>query len=185
MGDDKRIRKSKAALKEALLTLMKKKDFHKISVKELCGLAGLNRSTFYANYRDTDELLLDVHTDIFRQMTETLGDDWTAAYDAPFGKRKEALSRIIGYLAGRQEIFSLLLSNNDENMFEKHMTDYYGKLYVPQEASWRERYVFLYHSIGSFSLICQWLEERSPCGPEELAELICFMAESGKERGGK
>ena len=90
MGEDKRIKKSKAALKEALLTLMKKKDFHKISVKELCGLAGLNRSTFYANYRDTDELLLDVHTDIFRQMTETLGDDWMAAYDAPFGKRKEA-----------------------------------------------------------------------------------------------
>ena len=45
--------------------------------------------------------------------------------------------------------------------------------------------MFLYHSIGSFSLICQWLEERSPCGPEELAELICFMAESGKEKSGK
>lgn len=185
MSEDKRIRKSKAAMKEALLTLMKKKEFSKISVKELCGLAGLNRSTFYANYKDTDELLLDVHTDVFQQMTEALGDDWTAAYDAPFCRRREALSRIIQYLAGRQEVFSLLLSNNDGNMFEKHMTDYYGKLYVPQEASWRERYVFLYHSIGSFSLICQWLQEESPCEPEELAELLCFMAESGKDRGRK
>lgn len=91
----------------------------------------------------------------------------------------------MGIWPGGRRFLASFFPNNDENMFEKHMTDYYGKLYVPQEASWRERYVFLYHSIGSFSLICQWLEERSPCGPEELAELICFMAESGKERGGK
>lgn len=185
MGEDRRIRKSKAALKKALLVLMRKKEFHKISVKELCGLAELNRSTFYANYRDTEELLLDVHTDIFMQMREALGEEWTAVYDALPGKRKDALCRIIRYLDGRREVFILLLSNNDGNIFEKNMTDYYGKLYVPQDASWRERYVFLYHSIGSFSLICKWLEEQRPCEPEELAELICSMSESGKENGKK
>ena len=42
---------------EALLQLLEKKDFAFISVKEICQKAGVNRSTFYLHYENTDELL--------------------------------------------------------------------------------------------------------------------------------
>lgn len=176
MEQEHRIRKSRAALKQALLDLMKRKKFQKITIKELCVQAGLNRSTFYANYEDINHLLWEVHRDVFKKMTEALGGIWRIGQE----DRLEPMTRIIHYLADNQEVFLLLLSNNEENLFEKHMTDYYMELYLPKEADCRQRYVFLYHTIGSFSLVSRWLWEQKPCPPRELAELICSMSESAK-----
>ena len=38
---------------EALITLLEKKDFEFISIKEICDTAGVNRSTFYLHYDNT------------------------------------------------------------------------------------------------------------------------------------
>ena len=39
-----------ARMDEAFLTLLAKKDFEYITVKEICEVAGVNRSTFYLHY---------------------------------------------------------------------------------------------------------------------------------------
>ena len=44
---------------EALITLLEKKDFEYITVKEICDTAGVNRSTFYLHYENTSDLLKD------------------------------------------------------------------------------------------------------------------------------
>ena len=42
---------------EAFLTLLEKKDFAYITVKEICETAGVNRSTFYLHYETMADLL--------------------------------------------------------------------------------------------------------------------------------
>lgn len=42
---------------EALMSLLEKKDFEYITIKEICSAAGVNRSTFYLHYENTSELL--------------------------------------------------------------------------------------------------------------------------------
>ena len=42
---------------EALITLLEKKDFEYITIKEICDVAGVNRSTFYLHYENTCDLL--------------------------------------------------------------------------------------------------------------------------------
>ena len=42
---------------EALITLLEKKDFEYITIKEICDIAGVNRSTFYLHYENTSYLL--------------------------------------------------------------------------------------------------------------------------------
>ena len=49
---DKRIEKTKLAIKNAFIELRTKKALEKITVKELCELAYINKSTFYSHYRD-------------------------------------------------------------------------------------------------------------------------------------
>ena len=44
-------------MNKALLTLLDKKDFDFITVKEICDTAGVNRSTFYLHYENTVDLL--------------------------------------------------------------------------------------------------------------------------------
>ena len=42
---------------EALITLLEKKDFEYITIKEICNTAGVNRSTFYLHYENVSDLL--------------------------------------------------------------------------------------------------------------------------------
>ena len=49
---DIRIEKTQRAIKNAFLELRAKKPLEKITVKELCALACVNKSTFYSHYED-------------------------------------------------------------------------------------------------------------------------------------
>ena len=60
---DKRIEKTKHMIKSAMLNLMKKKSFNKITVKEICDNAFTSRITFYTYYENKNELVEDIfHT---------------------------------------------------------------------------------------------------------------------------
>ena len=48
-----------AKMDEALISLLEKKDFEYITVKEICVLAGVNRSTFYLHNETTRDLLIE------------------------------------------------------------------------------------------------------------------------------
>lgn len=55
--NDLRVIKTKNALFNTLLDLMKEKEFEEIKVSDICSKALINRSTFYAHYNDKYELL--------------------------------------------------------------------------------------------------------------------------------
>jgi AcrR family transcriptional regulator len=54
---DPRIRRTRQLLHDALLGLLEKKEFDKISVQDITDAATLNRATFYAHYTDKFALL--------------------------------------------------------------------------------------------------------------------------------
>ena len=54
---DRRVRKTKAQLREGLARLMQKKSIKEISVKELVEEVDFNRSTFYLHYTDIYQML--------------------------------------------------------------------------------------------------------------------------------
>lgn len=54
---DRRVQKTRALLHGALASLVHEKPYDDIVVKEILGRANVGRSTFYAHYRDKDELL--------------------------------------------------------------------------------------------------------------------------------
>ena len=53
---DIRVIKSKKAINDAFLLLRAKKELKKITVKELCEKAMVNKSTFYSHYNDIFDL---------------------------------------------------------------------------------------------------------------------------------
>ena len=54
---------TKTAIKEAFMTLLNKKPFDKITVKEIVEECGINRNTFYYHYEDIYDLLQAVLDD--------------------------------------------------------------------------------------------------------------------------
>lgn len=56
---DRRVQRSRQALRDALLELIKEKDYDSISVEEITQQANIGRATFYLHYKDKEDLLVD------------------------------------------------------------------------------------------------------------------------------
>lgn len=73
---DKRIEKTKHAIKSAFMELRSRKSLEKITVKELCELAYINKSTFYSHYADihalSDALEYEMVVDIISSIPKDL-----------------------------------------------------------------------------------------------------------------
>ncbi|PED63430.1 TetR/AcrR family transcriptional regulator [Priestia megaterium] len=69
---DKRIKRSKDALKKATLSLMKEKELRSISITEIAERADFNRGTFYAHYKSKEDLLNEVVKEKMNGLIETL-----------------------------------------------------------------------------------------------------------------
>ena len=54
--NNKRRRESRDRIENALITLLQNRELNKISITEICSLAEVNRTTFYANYLDIYDL---------------------------------------------------------------------------------------------------------------------------------
>lgn len=85
---------ARQSLREALVSLMLQKPLQRIGVKELCALAFVSRSTFYAYYDNIDQLLCeleDAHIQALRTFNKPVEDPDVAGtgamgfYDATLG----------------------------------------------------------------------------------------------------
>ena len=54
---ESKYQKTALLMDEALLLLLENKDYDRITVKELCEKAGVNRTTFYLHYESMNDLL--------------------------------------------------------------------------------------------------------------------------------
>lgn len=62
---------------EAFLLLLEKKDYDRITVKEICEKAGVNRTTFYLHYESVNDLLEETISMINKRFTDSLSTvDW-------------------------------------------------------------------------------------------------------------
>ncbi|WP_330233680.1 TetR/AcrR family transcriptional regulator [Nocardia sp. NBC_00508] len=63
---DRRVRRTRTSLHQALIELMLDRAYDRITVRDILDRADVGRSTFYAHYRDKDDLLLRSSTDYLR-----------------------------------------------------------------------------------------------------------------------
>ena len=70
--ESRRTQYTRRALRDALIELLADKPLARITVRELCERADVNRSTFYAHYPDLDSLLRDIEEDTIDWVNGTL-----------------------------------------------------------------------------------------------------------------
>jgi AcrR family transcriptional regulator len=58
-GEDRRIARTRAALRRALVELILEQGYESVTVQQIIDRANVGRSTFYAHYLDKQQLLLD------------------------------------------------------------------------------------------------------------------------------
>lgn len=171
---DRRKRYTRHALKEALVALLKEKSISSITVKELCEMADINRSTFYGHYTDPYDLLEKISEEVVDDMYKTLNQ-----YN--FNEEEEALQmteKILEYAAEKSDLCQVLLSGSADTTFKRQvmeltqriiMKDYMKIMNVQEEIS---SYLPLLVLSGSIDAIENWLVHGQQESPKEMALLI-------------
>lgn len=171
---DRRTRKSKEALKSALLKLLCTKSINEIQIKQLCEAADVNRSTFYNNYSDLQELLSDIYQDIIQNISSQTIDLFLSGDPSP-DKLSIVISHALAYLQKNDSYFSLLFSQPAKTRFKEMLYQHYRDSYGLHNLNTPERYHFLYQLIGSFSMIRIWMLEHYPVSIDEMTSIIVDM----------
>lgn len=102
---DRRIRRTRDTLGDALVELIQEKLFDDITVQQVLDRAGVGRSTFYAHYRDKDDLFLSDVEEFF-ELTSTL----LTRKAAPAG-RIAPVKELFAHIADAREFCSSLLAS--------------------------------------------------------------------------
>ncbi len=83
---DRRIIKTKKAIRNALAELLSQKDIGEISIKDIADRAEINRKTFYSYYRGVYEVIDEIENEIVSAFKEALRDmDFKRDMHDPYG----------------------------------------------------------------------------------------------------
>ena len=67
-------REARACIKEALIVLMQQKSYKDISMTDIIQKSGISRAGVYKNYKNKDEILLDVYNEPINDVISALGN---------------------------------------------------------------------------------------------------------------
>ena len=177
---------------EALITLLEKKDFEYITIKEICDIAGVNRSTFYLHYDNISDLL--------KETTRYIIDKHLAYYEIDKQrislqfetcKREELLfitdkylMQYLTFIKDNQRLFrvavkqfhSMHMDNVYERMFDYIFSPILARFCVPEE---ERAYVMKFYLTGVFAIVMEWLDKNCSDDMERVIKVItdCVMGE--------
>lgn len=79
---DKRTEKTLNLIRNSYLKLSKLKPVHKITVKDICDDANINRGTFYRYYRDVPELKEHLETEAAKRFVSAIVSEYKSTHTA-------------------------------------------------------------------------------------------------------
>lgn len=170
---DRRIKYTKMVLKQSLLALMCDQPIEKISVKDICEKADINRGTFYTHYKDPYDLLAHIENELF--------DEISVSVEASL--KAESISGLL------DEIFASILKNIDlcRVLFSDHGDKVFVRriMYIARDkslAEWKKMMptahdeqlerLYTFYASGCVAVVQDWFQNGMKESPGELSDFI-------------
>ncbi|MBR2479120.1 MAG: TetR/AcrR family transcriptional regulator [Clostridia bacterium] len=157
---------------EALITLLEKKDFAYITIKEICDTAGVNRSTFYLHYENTADLLNETTRYILDKHFSYYSIDKKGIYERFENCEKkqlvfitaEYLTPYLNFIRENQRIFKVAIkqfnSMNMDEVYGRMFTQIFNPILARFGVPERERgFVMKFYLTGVYAVVMEWLEK--------------------------
>lgn len=182
MGQDQRSVGTKTQLREALLVLAKNKPIEKISVKDLCETAKVNRTTFYYHYKVVEDILTDIQDEMENELITFLTNEKLYENGAPRSKFYEG---IYSFISKNSDVCTYILCSSHDAPFLikalelgrakvfSSMADYISSISTPVLD-----FYYVYVSNGIISLIRKWLMDGMVIPIPEIASLTMEITSS-------
>ena len=175
---DRRIIKSKQALKKALLSLMQEKALKEITIKDIVESADVNRGTFYKHYQYKEDLLDDIIEDVINDLTASFREPYKDKETFEIEKLSIASIKIFEHVEKNRDFYTLIVESNALSGFQARICDVLKDLslhdLLPQQSDSginRELQVS-YHSYAILGMIIEWVNLGFKYSSTYLAEQL-------------
>jgi len=170
-NENRRVKYSKRLIQESLLELLQEKPLEKITVKELCEKADVNRGTFYRYYEDI--------FDLFHTIEDSLARDFDRhVQNMEIGSFETFIYNLLESSKKNQTLLIILANDRGDGSFFQRTIEKYYATTLPQwkpfincnDAELRVLYTICASSLENITI--DWLGGKIDMTAEELAQFV-------------
>jgi AcrR family transcriptional regulator len=186
---DRRVRRTRALLRGALLAMILEKGYERVTVQDIIDRADVGRSTFYAHFRDKEDLLVfgleELRAAFQPDQQPTNGGDADTRTASP-------TLAVFEHFAAHREVWRAMAGKRGAEMFTRYLHQFLTELLRTQLAArtpGQETRVPL-DAVVEFAVdalvglgVHWWLENDLPYSPEEMDQLYRRLTEPGIRAG--
>ena len=178
-SNDRRVRKTKALIRQSLTQLLSVKELNDISVSELTKLSDISRGTFYLHYKNVFDLFEQTENELVADVCAIISDlrgqaQWPSA---------SALLDLFRYIATNADFFAAMLRVKETGFFKKlteqlkpqTMEDWTALLPGADENMFEYCYAFVAN--GCTALVKQWFLSGMKESPMVMAHFAHQLTE--------
>ena len=163
--NNKRRRKSQEKIEKVFVQLLQTKEINNISVSDICKIAKVNRSTFYANYIDIKDLVEKLHSRMINNFFNIYAEE------VSLGKHSYDFLKLFKHIKNNQLFYKTYFKLGIEYMWDSsynindEMIKWYGNLNYSE-------YHITFFRAGINAVIQKWLNNECKESPEEIEKII-------------
>ena len=177
---DRRSQRTRHLLGEALVGLIREKDYNSITVSDIIERANIGRSTFYAHYRDKDALFVGELDRVIEALSQQIPSQEESPFFPSLG--------LFHHVGEEYELYKALLWGSGIDLLIKHLQRSLTNR-IEQGLQKNERDTDIPIPIlasfiaGSFlTLLKWWLENKMIYSPEEMDSMFKKLTMEGIEK---
>ena len=182
-----RYKNTEKTIENNFLALLEVKDIRHITIKELCKISKINRSTFYAHYQDIYDLLDQIEEKLSKKLIRKFEENYHVNSD----RKPKNYIKIFLEFVGENKIFYKNFVNSQQNfpikkgfdeLLNKFAIPYFHGLGINSEDEIIYRFVFM--QAGFTMVLKRWLNDNCKDSPEKITDIIlsCVFNEEHRDR---
>lgn len=162
--NNKRKRESKLKIERTFVELLQEREINQISVTDICKIAKINRTTFYANYLDIYDLIDKIGEKMISDFHALYADEEKNQYNS------NDFTKLFLHIKGNQLFYKTYFKLGLDLHFKAVRYDtklaekYYDNKYI--------EFHMEYFRAGITAIIKMWLNDNCNIEPDELTQII-------------
>lgn len=185
MTEDRRVKRTRKTLQDALIALILEKGYEAITVQDVIDRADVGRSTFYAHFVDKEALLLSqfehLQADFERNFEENAADDASADlldFSSVMFQHAQRYRRVYQAVVGRQS--GQLMQRHLEKTLTVRVKKRVDRLWGGGQRQVIPPDILTHHLVSTLmSLMIWWLDHDLPYPPERMDQIYRQLIRGG------
>jgi len=180
---DRRVRYTNMMIRKSFIALLAQKPISKITVKEICEDADINRATFYSHFTDQYHLLHAIEDEIIQDIIQYLNTEPGCDLETTWS---ETLIKIFEYVYAYAEVCSILLGDTGDDSFQQQIMEVVQREIISALTTAAEgvslediEYLYTFVALGAVGIIRKWLREGMQKPATEMAAMVWRIAQKG------